>query len=325
MKGIDVSNWQGTVDWERVAAAGYSFAFIKASQGASYADPTFKRNVSGAHKAGLKIGGYHFANFFDPASAQKEARYFWSIVKGQPLDLALMLDLEVNHAGGQLVTSMFTFFTELKQLSGKKVGLYSMGYFYLDNLRGHHPGIPLWYAQYAYKPLVTTYAAWQHCSDARVPGIAGDVDENVSGADFNSLLLNPLEATAVGARAPVTAAVKTTSYFVTTDRLNIRKSPNGAAIGTLNHGDKVRVISISGGWAALKSNNSQVYVAAAYLSQQVSKPAPKSAPAVYHIVTDGDTVGRLAAHYGVSISQIKSWNHLNSKYTIYLKQKIRVK
>jgi len=61
LAGIDVSHWQGTIDWSKVAASGVSFAIAKASEGKSVVDPTYAENVAGASAAGIRIGAYHFA------------------------------------------------------------------------------------------------------------------------------------------------------------------------------------------------------------------------------------------------------------------------
>src|SRR5437763_12676400 len=61
LRGIDVSNWQGSIDWSKVAAVGVRFAFLKASQGTTYTDPTYAANRSAARAAGARAGAYHFA------------------------------------------------------------------------------------------------------------------------------------------------------------------------------------------------------------------------------------------------------------------------
>lgn len=333
MKGIDVYHGNGSVDWPKVAAAGYSFAFIKATQGTSFTDPKFKANISASQKAGLKIGAYHFANFSNPASARAEAQHFAATVKGAKLDLALALDLEVNHAGNQLSVSMQAFFDELKKIDGRAMVLYSFGVFYLDYLAGHHPGIPLWYARYANSPIgVSIYGAWQHRSDAHVPGIAGLVDEDLAGSAWDDLVIgDPIAVPKSPQIVPKKInPIPTVSYYVTADRLNIRSTPDmkHKAIGQLKHGDRIQVISISGGWAQLKSGSQVVYVDNDFISRSLAtqKPVVKPEPVIKsHIVQTGDKVSKLARENGVSIAQIKSWNHLNSKYIIYKGQKLIVK
>src|SRR5207248_10239672 len=61
LPGVDVSNWQGNINWNKVAADGKRFAFMKASEGRTYTDPTYAQNRQGALAAGVVIGAYHFA------------------------------------------------------------------------------------------------------------------------------------------------------------------------------------------------------------------------------------------------------------------------
>ena len=337
MKGFDIYHGSGNVNFKKAYAAGYRIAMVKATEGKTFKDPKFATNVKAAKAAGFKVGAYHFARFTSPAVARQEARYFYGAVKGylKYMDEPLVLDLEVNHAGSQLVASMQAFFSELKKLTGHRLMLYSMGYFYLSNLKGHHPGIPLWYARYASKPIgVSSYYLWQKSQTGKVPGISAYVDINETGPDYPSTVQAAVkEATAAvtaakKAAAAPKAAVKTTPYYVTASKLNIRKSPGGTVLGQLNHGDRVQVLAISEGWAKLKSGSNMVYVSAKYLtkSQSATKAAKKAAPKpVYHTVVRGDTASAIAKKYGVTLAQLKTWNKLDSKYTIYVGEKIRVK
>ncbi|MED4492987.1 GH25 family lysozyme [Heyndrickxia coagulans] len=333
MKGFDIYHGSGNVNFKRAHDAGYRIAMVKATEGKTFKDPKFIANVKAAKSAGFKVGAYHFARFTSPAVARQEARFFYNVVKGylKYMDEPLVLDLETNHAGSQLVASMQAFFSELKKLTGHRLMLYSMGYFYLSNLKGHHPGIPLWYARYASSPIgVHSYYLWQKSQSGKVPGISAYVDINETGPDYPSTLQAEVKKAAPTAKVATTVkrAVKTTPYYVTASKLNIRKSPGGEILGQLSHGDRVQVLGISAGWAKIKSNDKAVYVSAKYLtkSQSATKAVKKAAPKpVYHKVVRGDTVGALAKKYGSTLKQIKSWNKLDSKYTIYVGKKIRVK
>lgn len=333
MKGFDIYHGSGNVDFKKAHNAGYRIAMVKATEGKTFKDPKFATNVKAAKAAGFKVGAYHFARFTSPEVARKEAQFFYKVVKGylKYMDEPLVLDLETNHAGSQLVASMQAFFAELKKLTGHKLMLYSMGVFYLNNLKGHHPGIPLWYARYASKPIgVSSYYLWQKSQTGKVPGISAYVDINETGPDYPSTVQAEVKKAAPTAKVATTVkrAVKTTPYYVTASKLNIRKSPGGAILGQLSHGDRVQVLGISAGWAKIKSNDKAVYVSAKYLtkSQSATKVVKKAAPKpVYHTVVRGDTVGALAKKYGSTLKQIKSWNKLDSKYTIYVGKKIRVK
>jgi len=95
-KGIDVSHWQGDIDWKKVKGDGIDFAFVKATDGNNWIDPNLKANASGANAAGLTVGVYHFARFGTVDEAKKEADFFYKTVKNLPINLPLVLDIEVD-------------------------------------------------------------------------------------------------------------------------------------------------------------------------------------------------------------------------------------
>lgn len=103
-RGVDVSNWQGRIDWLQVGAAGYGFAFAKATEGMTFTDVTYPLNRSGTAAVGVRLGAYHFArpagasDAAVAASAVAQADYFLAFAQPQPGDLLPALDLE--QAGG---------------------------------------------------------------------------------------------------------------------------------------------------------------------------------------------------------------------------------
>ncbi|HET9654066.1 MAG TPA: GH25 family lysozyme [Kineosporiaceae bacterium] len=95
VQGIDVSNHQGAVDWPRVKAAGYRFAYVKASEGRTFTDPEYAALSAGARRAGLRVGAYHFFTFCSPGADQ--ARLFLQVSGGhQAGDLPPVVDLEFD-------------------------------------------------------------------------------------------------------------------------------------------------------------------------------------------------------------------------------------
>jgi len=97
LEGIDVSHWQNTIDWSKVAAAGKSFAIIKATESTDYTDPLYATNHMRAKAAGLWTGAYHFAQPSLAANdAILEADYFVSVINLGAHDLIPALDLEHN-------------------------------------------------------------------------------------------------------------------------------------------------------------------------------------------------------------------------------------
>lgn len=96
VRGVDVSAYQGQIDWETLADQGLSFAFIKATEGSSFEDPRFRENWTGARSAGLRVGAYHFFSFDSPGASQ--AQNFIGAVQGFEGMLPPVVDVELYGA-----------------------------------------------------------------------------------------------------------------------------------------------------------------------------------------------------------------------------------
>ena len=94
-EGIDVSDWQGYIDYNLVKSSGIQVVYIKASQGTEYKDPYFDINYENAKANGLKVGFYHFLTATTTHQAQEEARFFASVISGKTPDCKLVMDYEV--------------------------------------------------------------------------------------------------------------------------------------------------------------------------------------------------------------------------------------
>ena len=184
IRGLDVSHFQGTIDWSQVVQAGYAFVFIKATEGISYVDPKFAANWSGAKAAGLVRGAYHF--FEGNADAQKQAENFLNTVVLEPGDLPPVLDVESSAASSKVPTATIlagveTWLQAVQQATGCTPILYT-GPGYWDSLKtDRFSGYPLWVAEYGVaSPTLptgwTSWAFWQLSESGEVPGIATATD-----------------------------------------------------------------------------------------------------------------------------------------------------
>lgn len=194
-RGIDVSRWKGSIAWPRVAHGGYRFAFAEATNGFA-ADPTFTRNHSGAKKAGLAFGGFHFARPAGStpraviANAVAQADLFVSVAQPQTGELAPVLDLE--RTGGLSPASLrawtAAWLDEVQLQVGIRPTIYASPTFWRravgDASIFAAAGSSLWVAHWRVgSPRVPaanwgasgwTFWQWTNCS--RVPGIRGCVD-----------------------------------------------------------------------------------------------------------------------------------------------------
>jgi lysozyme len=188
IKGIDVSHYQGVIDFEKVKASGMSFVFAKASQGTAYVDNMFNTNYEKAKKAGLKFGAYHYGTFSTVAEAQVEAKHFLAVLKDKVLTYPAVLDIEENKkgVGRTQLTDASIAFLEVLECAGYFAMIYSGKYFfesylYPDKLAPYAQ----WIARYGVADLGRKAGIWQYASDGKVNGVIGNCDMNYAYADYS--------------------------------------------------------------------------------------------------------------------------------------------
>ena len=235
--GIDISHYQGTVTWSKVKAAGKTFAFMKATEGSSYFDPTYTRNAAGAQSVGIYHGAYHFARP-SVGSAAAQASYYVAKAGGRTAFqtsgmLPPVLDLEAT--GGLSVSQLRTWtanwLSSVENLTGRTPIVYCSPSFWESNLGNsqafHH--YPLWIAHYTTgSPRVPggwpTWTFWQNTSSGTVSGIAGRVDLNkFSGttAQLAALALKSGGSTAPVPPGPTLPAAAATTLSMTWDATSV--------------------------------------------------------------------------------------------------------
>jgi GH25 family lysozyme M1 (1,4-beta-N-acetylmuramidase) len=204
--GIDVSRYQGSINWAGVRAAGIEFAFIKATEGVSYKDPAFGANYVGAYHAGVVRGAYHFA-LPDRSGGATQANHLagsggaWS-ADGRTLPAAL--DLEGNPYGascyGLSPSAMRTWINDFLATYRARTGRYAVIYTttsWWNSCTGSWTGPwanhPLWIARWAagvgaLPAGAPVWTVWQYTATGRVAGISGDVDRNWFNGDRSRLI-----------------------------------------------------------------------------------------------------------------------------------------
>lgn len=191
VQGIDVSHYQSSVDWPVVAAQGFDFAFVKATEGATLNDSLFCRNWPEMKKAGLIRGAYHFFRPKTPVAEQVDNFSSW--VELEHGDLPPVLDVEVLDGVDkiQLITGIRTwlFMVELKY--NIRPIIYTNLKFYNRHLAGQFDDYPLWIARYHWREPVLacgrTWDFWQYGNRGRMDGVRGFVDFNVFNGDRSAL------------------------------------------------------------------------------------------------------------------------------------------
>jgi len=179
--GIDVSHYQGSVDWQQVQVAGIQFAFAKATEGITWSDPEFATNWAGMKTAGILRGAYHF---FEPDDdAAQQAEFFLQTVQLESGDLPPALDVETAAAtSAELWQGVQTWLEQVAAATGTTPILYMSPDFADDNdVPSSLAAYPLWVADYGVEqPTLpqgwTTWLLWQSSEDGTVAGIDGAVD-----------------------------------------------------------------------------------------------------------------------------------------------------
>ena len=190
--GIDVSKWNGSIDWTAVRNSGVSYAIIRcgyrgSSTGALIEDPTFRTNIAGAKAAGIQVGAYFYTQAVSEVEAVEEASMAVGLCSGYGLSLPLFIDVE--HSGGRgdsidagTRTAIVKAFCQTVRNSGYTAGVYSNKTWFTSYMNASQlTGYKIWLAQYAATPTYTAtrYDYWQYTSKGSVAGIKGNVDLNI--------------------------------------------------------------------------------------------------------------------------------------------------
>ena len=191
--GIDVSKYQGEIDWEKVAAAGVEFVIIRVGYrgcvtGAIVVDPCFEQNIKGALAAGLEVGVYFFTQAVNEAEAVEEASAVVSLVQDYELKLPIYIDIESAGGNGradgldkETRTLVGDAFCRTCKNAGYNSGVYACRYWLYNNLdMSVLEKYEVWDAEYVSVPQYTGYyTMWQHSSKGQIDGINGNVDLDI--------------------------------------------------------------------------------------------------------------------------------------------------
>jgi lysozyme len=187
--GIDVSKYQGDIDWDQVRDSGVRFAWIKATEGGDVLDTKFAQNWNAARAAGVPRGAYHFVYWCRPMDEQ--ALWFISNVPNEPDALPPVLDVEWNgHSKtcpkrvpkNVALAEMKIMLAAMERAYGKKPVIYTTVDFHRDVMKDEFNEYPIWVRSVKYYPTVKygsrRWHFWQHTAEGRIKGIRGNVDRN---------------------------------------------------------------------------------------------------------------------------------------------------
>lgn len=196
IKGIDVSAWQGKIDWKTVADYGMGFAILRITEAGNVVDSQFENNLAGCNKYNIPVGVYKYSYAMTIAEIQREARKVVSTLNGRRIQFPVFLDLEHNNQrslGSESIHKMADAFREIVEAAGYKFAIYCNVDWYENVICSHLKKYDFWIARYPsnddgwlQERLRPDFGVgWQYSSKAKIPGISGTVDRNVFYKDYS--------------------------------------------------------------------------------------------------------------------------------------------
>lgn len=195
IKGIDVSAWQGKIDWKTVADYGMGFAILRITEAGNVVDSQFENNLAGCNKHNIPVGVYKYSYAMTITEIQREARKVVSTLNGRRIQFPVFLDLEYNDQrslGSESIHKMAEAFREIVEAAGYKFAIYCNVDWYENVICSHLKKYDFWIARYPsnddgwlQERLRPDFGVgWQYSSKAKIPGISGTVDRNVFYKDY---------------------------------------------------------------------------------------------------------------------------------------------
>lgn len=316
-RGIDVSEWQGSIDFARVKQSGIQVVYIRSSLGSDYTDPSFHRNYEGAKAQGLKVGFYHYVTARTVAQAKQEAHFFASTIAGTQPDCRLAMDFEYldGLSIAQINEISLAFLQELGRLTGKELVLYSDAY----NARAVFDrrlaeDYPLWVAQYGIETPEdngkwSSWIGFQYSSTGRVAGIRGNVDLNRFTRDIF------LQKASALPRPPRPAPEKHTKILLVT----VRPGDTLWGIAQRYHTTVANLLRLN------RLQNLNLIYAGETIRVRVPLREEPGVTITTYTVRRGDTLTFIARRFGTTVENIVAMNDLKNPNLIYAGEKLRLR
>ena len=317
-EGIDISEWQGNIDFTQVRNSGIDIVYMRASEGPNYEDSCFEQNYAGAKANGIKVGFYHYLTAMSNEDAIIEADFFASVIAGKSPDCRLAMDFEsfnglevdeINQIG-------LTFMAELKKQTGKEVVIYSDTYNASYVFGGEITNYPLWVAQYGEpEPQANgnwdTWVGWQYTDEGEIPGISGyvDRDQYTDGILLSDTSEIPNSGGSKPDNNPSSIVIQ---WGDTLSQIALEYNTTVEELAQLNNISNPNLI-YAGDILILptKETNSEV----------INNNSTSSNQNIY-IVKSGDTLSQIAQDFGTTISAIANANNIQNVNLIYVGQRL---
>ena len=326
-RGIDVSKWQGNIDFYAVRDSGIEVVYIKSSEG-HWTDPEFEANYSKAKAAGLKVGVYHYVTADTVEEARSEAAYFVSVLEGKELDCRLAMDFEyfgylstwqINEIG-------LTFLQTVQSLSGKEMVVYSNLSSARNIWNNEVAQYPLWIAEYGVSEprdngKWTEWVGFQYSESGSMPGIYGssvDLDYYTDGIFLSGEGGVPRVPDDSRPQIPERPKTYVGTYTVQPgDTLSEIAARCGITVEHLAAINKIQNPNLIYAGEVLRIRGTVP------ISDEASFTGNSSQQGTY-TVRSGDTLSEIAARFGTSANQLASLNGISNPNRIYPGQVLRL-
>ena len=317
-QGIDVSSWQGNINFTDVKNSGIYIVYIKSSEGTNYIDPYFERNYQNAKANGLKVGFYHYVTARNTEEARNQANFFAKVISGKEPDCKLAMDFESfdNLSINEINEISKVFLETLQNATNKEVVIYSNSYSARNIFSKDLNIYPLWVANYGVSDPAgndkwSTWVGWQYTSTGRVNGISGNVDRN----QFTDgvFLSDTSKIPEIETPNPDTPESETITYTV--------KPGDTLSAIAKNYGTTVNnIVSLN----PSITNPNLIYPGEQFIIKTNQTENSSNYNKVYTVVK-GDTLSQIAAKYNTTVSNLVSINNIANPNLIYPGQKIIIK
>ncbi len=317
-QGIDVSNWQGNINFTAVKNSGINIVYIKSSEGRSFIDPYFETNYTNAKANGLKVGFYHYVTARTIQQAREQALFFARVIANKEVDCRLAMDFEDfgNLSINQINEISKVFLETLKNITGSEVVIYSNSYSARTIFDSSLTKYPLWVANYGVSSpgpngKWQTWVGWQFTSTGTVNGISGYVDKNqfTDGIFMNTPHKLPTPTNSDNSYSENTI-VYTVKSGDTLSKIALNYGTSVADIVALNPIIKNPNLIYPGQQFTIITNTSiSGNLASTYLTYTVKR---------------GDTLSAIALKYNTTVSNLVGINKIKNPNLIYPNQKLLI-
>lgn len=311
-RGIDISEFQGEIDFEEVRRSGIEAVYIRVGAG-EYTDEYFAENYERAKAAGLKIGFYHYVTARSVEEGRRQARFFASLAAGREPDMRLAMDFEYfgSLSVSQINAISEAYLDELTALTRREAVIYSD----LSNARNIFSRAlaekyPLWAAQYgADEPSANgkwrEWVGFQYTDEGRVGGIYGNVDRNIF---TEGIFLSDSGRIDGEKRTSVRARTRTLTVYVRAgDTLWAIAREYGTTVEAIVRENRI-------------ADPNRIFAGERL---RITLPARGSGEEIY-TVRRGDTPISIAGKFGVTLSALEDRNGLERGETIYAGDKLSI-